>query len=1184
MQPSSAGTFDSATFRRLLLKPAIDFGAHRLPPPLGATYEEREARSRAMLSRVLNLGTTVAVVGSGCSRPLGYPSWRELAGEVVSLTLEVLENAETRAGSRMKARIERFRSQLSSAASPSEESLMFYIGACEKALALEQRGASAYAEYLSRRFSAASPASGAANPHEALLELPITRFMTTNYDGEIERALEKRRGIPRSRFGIGSRHDPSHLSFTQHRRHLEQLARFALARLSGEGSRVFHCHGRYDDPDSIIASEADYQRWYVADSAGMGLAFRQTIRLLLESNPLLFVGYGLRDYDLLQPLRHLGAIDPESKDMRPCFALLPADEEDAHAHEALFERYGIHVISYRRPDEDTPQAWGLALCDALDGIRQDWSRAGTEWLEKPAPRQVPVIAEVPEPCLVTRFDRSHLETTEAIAVRDRSGDILAAIEDGARIVGLIGPSGSGKSWNAVHLIAELERTGADFAGYFLWNAHYENEAVTALDRALAYLDPERRSRGTRRRRLLECLQSARYLIVLDGCDRLLLPGVEAGAGRLYSAWFRELLRAAADRSSRSTLVLAGRLWPHVLDDLPAGEREGVVRLSLGRVMTSDLRKSPPFGSPDRAEVSILCSLLDGHGYGLLLAARYLGGDPESAGERLRELHRALSAERSPKNRLDVMIRLTLDRVERETTGRGADLLKRLALFTSPFSEPTLRICYRQSVRRSAAVPPLERLRRQLVEACLLERAVTLPAREGSAAWIVHPSVRAYLLGKRSADAFPSFIPSGFTSGGAGTAPASADWARTVESLLEALFAAADAAAESGGLAEAREICRDAYALLRSQMESNTAPRWVSYAGYVRHGIRLAMLAKRVAPRRWSFGARDDLERLEHADGPLFIGELAWLYNDTGLALFSEGSLPDAYAVWEQGYEIHRLLEGVDTPGELLLESHLNLTHAFIELGQLASAREYLEEAERIDSRLDSPPFAARIFGFKGLLEHLQGNLETADRFYGVAIRKLKRAGNLRGESFFMGRRAALAILLGDLEQARILSASSQAVAQTGGYPDLVAYARIPGALVLAASGDLPMARQEHNATLREAQRIGMRGLEAVARGFLSRLALKQGDAEGARSLAMEALRSANELGLGLVLTRSLIALALATFAIGQRDLGIAYLEIARREATRQQYWLRIREIEDCLKEQGVASDRVPGARETGRHS
>ncbi len=116
--------------------------------------------------------------------------------------------------------------------------------------------------------------------------------------------------------------------------------------------------------------------------------------------------------------------------------------------------------------------------------------------------------------------------------------------------------------------------------------------------------------------------------------------------------------------------------------------------------------------------------------------------------------------------------------------------------------------------------------------------------------------------------------------------------------------------------------------------------------------------------------------------------------------------------------------------------------------------------------------------------------------------------------------------------------------------------------------------REYNTVLGEGQRIGMRRLQAEALTELSRLAYDLGDAQVARQRAIESLRIANDLILGLRQTHNLVVLGMATIQTGQRDLGVAYLTHAKKIADRQEYWLRSYEAEEHLQKYGE-SEPVP---------
>jgi len=108
--------------------------------------------------------------------------------------------------------------------------------------------------------------------------------------------------------------------------------------------------------------------------------------------------------------------------------------------------------------------------------------------------------------------------------------------------------------------------------------------------------------------------------------------------------------------------------------------------------------------------------------------------------------------------------------------------------------------------------------------------------------------------------------------------------------------------------------------------------------------------------------------------------------------------------------------------------------------------------------------------------------------------------------------------------------------------------------------------REYTATLESARKIGIRRLQGDALLELARLALDLGDGETARRRALQALMIANQLGLGLRQTHGLVVLGLAAMAAGQQDLGKKYLQHAREQAKKQNYWLRAHEVERVKEE------------------
>jgi tetratricopeptide (TPR) repeat protein len=917
--------------------------------------------------------------------------------------------------------------------------------------------------------------------------------------------------------------------------------------------------------------------------------FRQTIELLLESNPLLFVGYSLRDDDLLRPLRHLNALDPLRKHGRPIFALVPWERDfDDVYDEILYERYGVHVISYDLPAHPDNLDRTVALCKKLGEVKESWSEDRREWTQKPKVRAASwqphdsIAANILTPVDVSAGKIVSAPFGTSVNLEEQAGQ--------PGIIGVLGPAGSGKSLLLRRLLKECKHP---FQKRLYWNAHYSSELLPALDEAIAFFGAAGDDEEPRHEYLVRMLREQPLLLIVDGCERL-LHRTQKGNVESYSSAFN-LLLDQLDQDMKgavalqSTVIFAGRLLPPRLQAAGAAGRQRILRVS--KVVTADLRGRPSLGH-DGDSLSRLCSLLRGHNYGLCLAEHYLSLEPAAATKRLSELMQELAAQ-PPAQRLARMFKIFVKKLDRREADLVVPFLDRLARFASPVCMATCELCYRaavdevglQSMRPSDLAALLEQLEKFRL---ILKIRPHGTATEG---YYVHATARRELLLSRhglATEALPDFGISGFTSGriDVGLDP---ERREQIKGLFADLMDDAEKVVGSAGHERAAQLCTDAFALLRGTMAANTAPRWGTYDAYCKLGIRLARLVKAVcvlapsAPRpapsaagpelaepagTWSYCEYFDRKLIESEAAPLHVSELAWLYNDVALALSAEGLLPDAYSVWEQAFEISCAMEHPHPGGGYRIEVLLNLAHVFIEMGRLREARGYLDSAAELNATLGDADYAGRIFGFRGLLAQLGGNLPEADSLYKQCEGKLKKGNNLRARSIFLKHHADLKMSMSDLDSADLLIRESRALAEAGVFPDLVASARVSHGHWLAQREHYKESRQEYQSLLLEAQRMGARKLEAECQSTLSTLSLQEGDVEGARVRAMKALSLANELGLGLRLTNSMVVLGQATIEAGQRDLGIAYLRNARLLAYEQEYWHRAWLAETVLQRLG----------------
>lgn len=131
-----------------------------------------------------------------------------------------------------------------------------------------------------------------AQPHAVLASLPIPVYLTTNYDDYMEKALgavNRTAQVEVCRWNSGLRRRRSYLA----------------EREPDLGAPVvFHLHGHIDDPDSFVLTEDDYldfmvnARRYEAASDMSLQALPPKVDELISTTSLLFLGYGLRDWNL----------------------------------------------------------------------------------------------------------------------------------------------------------------------------------------------------------------------------------------------------------------------------------------------------------------------------------------------------------------------------------------------------------------------------------------------------------------------------------------------------------------------------------------------------------------------------------------------------------------------------------------------------------------------------------------------------------------------------------------------------------------------------------------------------------------------------------------------------------------------------------------------------------------------
>lgn len=126
-----------------------------------------------------------------------------------------------------------------------------------------------------------------ADPHRILADLPFTKYLTTNYDPFIERALEAA-GMPCDidlcAWNPATR---KHVAASRARN-----ARPAMA--EGGPPLVYHLHGVQEFPESMVLTEDDYLD-FLAEIAMDPRCIRPDVSEVFAESTVLFLGYSLSD-------------------------------------------------------------------------------------------------------------------------------------------------------------------------------------------------------------------------------------------------------------------------------------------------------------------------------------------------------------------------------------------------------------------------------------------------------------------------------------------------------------------------------------------------------------------------------------------------------------------------------------------------------------------------------------------------------------------------------------------------------------------------------------------------------------------------------------------------------------------------------------------------------------------------
>jgi hypothetical protein len=166
-------------------------------------------------------------------------------------------------------------------------------------------------------------------PHALLADLNLPIYITTNYDSFMYLALKHRQRDPKRELCRWNR-------FVE----MEETSVFASGYLpTSANPLVYHLHGHYDLPQSLVLTEDDYLDFLVHLSSDQKL-LPPAIQGALAGTSLLFIGYSLSDWNFRVLFRGLiGSLGASLGYMGVAVQLAPNITDDVENSPARAQHY-----------------------------------------------------------------------------------------------------------------------------------------------------------------------------------------------------------------------------------------------------------------------------------------------------------------------------------------------------------------------------------------------------------------------------------------------------------------------------------------------------------------------------------------------------------------------------------------------------------------------------------------------------------------------------------------------------------------------------------------------------------------------------------------------------------------------------------------------------------------------------
>jgi len=346
---------------------------------------------------------------------------------------------------------------------------------------------------------------------------------------------------------------------------------------------------------------------------------------------------------------------------------------------------------------------------------------------------------------------------------------------------------------------------------------------------------------------------------------------------------------------------------------------------------------------------------------------------------------------------------------------------------------------------------------------------------------------------------------------------------------------------------------------------------------IRHIIDTAKKLEKVTIPSAPTGAKDAAHCTSNTENKssFYDEEIAWLYNERALLAHTRGSFFEAQSLNKQTYRTmsRYAIRGLKSPARKM--QALGYFLLMIEKGRIVQAQAELEIME--PSKHDKSLSAALTLGLLGRVNHAQGRLSIAEKYYIKALEQLTEQARPRGIAYFARLKARLHAVKTEYKKAKECIEEAKAAAERSRQDDLLHYCRIEEAILTRTMDEnqtettLTLANAKLSAALKYAERMGLHELKTRALYEKAKIDLTLGDTKAAGEMVREGLILATTYGMTLQEAAGTILMGHVSLIRDNRKIGLDLLRLGRRKAEHAGYQLLVERAQQII----VATESGP---------